>query len=177
MTTVAGSYFRDANRVPITTNGLTVVSTQTLSGSNATVATPVFTLTGSVEVKALWAVVTTALGTNVTAGYYRLNDQTAQSSITLSTGTTLSAAPVGSIWARKGLVNAAISLNTSAQERVADPNAIETPYWTPCLLVGKDGALTQIEFVYTTTDTPTSGVVQHFISYVPLSTGANLVAV
>lgn len=81
------------------------------------------------------------------------------------------------MWGRKGLVNAAISLNTSAQERVADPNALEVPYWTPCILVAKNGALTQVEFIYTTTDTPTSGVVQHFISYVPLSTGAKLTAV
>lgn len=147
---------------------------QTLAGSNATVATPLFRITGIVEVKALYGVVTTVLGANNTAAFYRLNDQTAQPDITLNTGTTISAAAAGSTIVKKGLAAAAVTLLTSAAGRVSEPTTLETDYFSPFVVVAKAGANTDIEFVYSTTDTPTSGVIQHFIEFIPRSAGATV---
>lgn len=178
MPTVNASFSRDANRVPITTDGLTIPSSlQTLTGSNTTVNTPIFTITGTVELRAIYAVVTADLGANHTAAYWRVNDQTAQPAITLATGTTLSAVKAGSVIVKKGLAAAALILLDNAAARVSEPTTLETTYFSPFVVTKKTGALTQIEYVYTTTDTPTSGVIQHFVRFLPLSTDANIVAV
>lgn len=174
MSTVNASFWRDNNRVPITTDGVTIADSQTLTGNNTTVAVPIFRVTGIVEVRGLWGVVTTVLGSNNTAAYWRLNDQSAQSDITVSTGTTLSSAAVGSIIVKKGLAAAALTLLTSAQERVSEPTTLETTYFSPFVAVKKPGANTDIEFVYTTTNTPTSGAIKFYARFLPLSDDGNL---
>lgn len=175
--TIAATFRRDANFVPITTDGLTITDSQTFTGSNTTVVTPIFTITGTVEVRGIWAVVTTVLGTNHTAAAFRLNDGAAQSNITLNTGTDISAAPVSSVIYKKGLAAAAITLLSSSQERVSEPTTLETLYYSPCLLVAKTGtATTNVEYVYATTDTPTSGAMQFFIRWLPVSADGNVTA-
>lgn len=177
MATSTAAFNRDANRVPVTQNGLLVTTSQTLIGNNTTVAVPLFRLTGTVMVNALYGVVTTVLGSNNTAAYWRLNDQTAQSDITLSTGTTLSSSAAGSIIVKKGLAGAALTLLTSAQERVSEPTTLETMFFSPFVAVKKPAANTDIEFVYTTTNTPTSGVIQFFCGFIPLSADGDLTVI
>lgn len=145
--------------------------TQTLSGSSATVSTPLFKVTGSVKVHQLYAVVTTALGVNVTAAYWRLNDQTSQVAISLATGTAVSAAPAGSLLSRGSLVSVALTLKTAAAGAVLDPVAATAPdVFMPFVLIQKTGGVeTDIEFTYSTTDAPTSGVLTHFVEYEALS--------
>lgn len=176
MATTTASYWRDANRVPITTDGLTQIDTQTLIGSGETKAQALYTVVGQIEVRAIYGVVTTVLGSNVTAAYWRLNDSSAQSDITLNTGTTLSSAPVGSIMVKKGLATAAMTLLTSAQERVSEPTTLETTYFSPFVAVAKNGVTTNIEFVYTTNQTPTSGVIDFYMRWLPLSVDANVIS-
>lgn len=178
MPTVNASFSRDANRVPITTDGLTIPSNiQTLTGNNTTVTTAVFTITGTVELRAIYSVVTTDFGANHTAAYWRVNDQTAQPAITLATGTTLSAIKAGSMIVKKGLAAAALVLLDNAAARVSEPTTLETTFFSPFVVMKKTGALTQIEYTYTTTDTPTTGAIQHFVRFLPLSADANVVAV
>lgn len=172
---VSGTFYRDANYVPITADGVVSVKEQTLSGSNATVSTALFRITGVVEVRALYGNVTTALGSNITAAYYRLNDQTAQPDITLATGTTLSAVAAGSSIVKKGLAGAAVTLLNNSAGRVSEPTTLETPYFSPFVVVKKTAANTDIEFTYTTTNTPTTGVIQHFLHWLPKSADANVV--
>ncbi len=176
MSTLSASFSRDANRVPITTDGLTVSTSQTLSGSNTTVNTALFTITGTVEIRALYGVVTTVIGANHTAGLYRLNDQTAQVSITAS-GATLSGLAAGTTITKKGLAAAALTLLDNAAGRVSEPTTLETTYFSPFVVMKKNGALTQIEYSYATTDTPTSGVIQHFLRFLPLSADGNVTPV
>lgn len=173
------SYWRDSNHTPIAEGGLPVVKSITLSGSNTTVSTPLFRLTGTVQVKALYGVVTTALGANNTAAYWRLNDQTAQPAISVATGTTLSAAPAGSIFTRRSLVSVALALSSSAAGAVQDPVAATAPdSFMPFIIVQKAaGVQTDIEFTYTTTDTPTSGAITFVARYLPLSLDGALRAV
>lgn len=171
------SFWRDANGVPITTDGLTTDNTLTFTGSNTTVATPVFRITGSIEVRALWGVVTTALGSNHTAAHWRLNDQTAQPVITLVTGTTLSSIAAGSVIVKKGLVGAALAKLDNAAGVISEPTTLETPYFSPFVFVKKTAATTDIEYVYTTTQTPTTGAIQFFVRWLPITVDGNVIAV
>lgn len=177
MPSIPASYWRDGNFVPITTDGITTSTSTTFSGSNTTVNTALFTLTGAIEVRAIYGVITTVLGANHTAASYRLNDQTAQVYITAVGGVDISALAAGTTIVKKGLVAAAITTLDNAAGRVSEPTTLETSYFSPFVLMKKTGALTQIEYHYATTDTPTSGAMQHFVRWLPLSQDANLVAV
>jgi hypothetical protein len=173
----SGIFRRDANHVPIADDGVTVTKSVTLTASNTTASEVLFTITGSVEVRALYGVVTTAIGANHTAAHWRLNDQTAQPVISLVTGTTLSAIPAGSMITRRSLVSVALVSNSSAAGVVGDPVAATAPsYFMPFVLVKKTGALTQVEYRYTTTETPTTGAIKFYMRWIPLSDDANVVA-
>lgn len=171
---IGASFRRDANRVPITLLGVQSTKSQTLSGNNTTVVTPLFRITGSIQILALYAEVTTTLGANNTAAYYRLNDQTAQVNITLNTGTTLSAIATGSMLVKNGLAGAAITLLNNSAGRVSEPTTLETMYYSPFQVLKKTAANTDIEFVYSTTDAPTSGVLLHTICWLPISSDADV---
>lgn len=168
MATIPATFWRDGNRIPITTDGVVSRDSQVLIGNNTTVAVPLFTITGAIEVRGLWGVVITTLGANQTAAAFRLNDGSAQSDITLSTGTTITTAAVGSMLVKKGLATAALTLLTSAQERVSEPTTLETTYFSPFVVIAKNAITTNIEFVYTTTDTPTSGAITFYLRWLPL---------
>lgn len=152
---------------------------QTLAGSNATVSTPLFRVTGTVQITQLYAIVTTALGSNVTAAYWRTNDQTATLPISAAAGTTLSSFAVGSTLTRKSLVSVALTGDNASAAKVIDPVAATAPdVYMPFQVVQKTaGVQTDIEFTYTTTQTPTSGVLRHFVEWQPISDGATLTAV
>ncbi len=155
---------------PNSSNGTVLLSTsQTLAGNNTTVSTALFGLTGTVEVFRLWGVITTTLGSNHTAAFWRLNDQTAQIALTLATGTTLSSKVAGSVIVKKGLVGAALVLLDNVAGVVSEPTTLETDFFSSFVITKKTAAATNIEYTYTTTNTPTSGVIQHFVEYRPLS--------
>ena len=170
-----GAMLRDDNDQPVQGFGMRLSNSKTLTGNNTTVPVPIFTVTGTVEVLALYGVVTTALGANNTAAYWRLNDGSNQSNITLNTGTSLSAAPVGSSIVKKALAATALSLLSSATEIVSEPAAAEGNYFSPFIAQQINPvAATNIEFVYTTTDAPTSGTIQFFVNYIPISQGSSI---
>lgn len=173
---VNGSLWRDANHNPIQVGGVVTRTSKTLTGSSATVNVPIFGITGTVNVVGLYGVVTTDLGANNTAAFWRLNDQTAQANITLNTGTTLSAAKAGSVIVKKGLATAALTLLSNATGVVSEPTTLETSYFSPFVATKKTAATTNIEFTYTTTDAPTSGVIQFFCIWLPVSADAAVVA-
>lgn len=173
------AFSRDANYVPITYRGFTSSFTQTLSGSNTTVATPLFRVTGHVNVIALYGVVTTALGSNMTAAHWRTNDQTATLPISAAAGTTISSFAAGSLLTRKTVVATALTGDNASAAKVVDPVAATAPdVFMPFVVVQKTGAVqTDIEFVYTTTNTPTSGVIVHYVNWLPLTPDSTLAVV
>lgn len=177
MPIASGSFSRDANYVPITRSGVTVAKDITFSANNTTASVPIFTLTGSVSVYSLWGVVTTALGSAHTAAYWRLNDQSAQTAISLATGTTLSSFAVGSIISRRSVASVALDGDNSATGVFSDIVAATAPdVFMPFMITQKTGSvLTQIEYTYTTTNTPTTGAMTFYASYVPLSPSSGLV--
>lgn len=150
----------------------------TLTGSNATVVTPLFSITGSVKVLELYGIVTTTIGTNHTAAYWRLNDQVAQVNISLNTGTTVTSAGVGSLLARNSVATVALTLDNSTAGKVRDPvAATAADTYMPFIVVQKVGAVeTDIEYVYTTTQTPTTGAITFYVKYLPLTSTSALTA-
>ncbi len=150
-------------------------TSQTLAANNTTAATALFGLTGVVEILRLWFIITTDLGSNITAAYYRLNDQTAQVDVTLNTGTAFSAFKAGSGGYKKGITTVALAAINNSAGRVNDSGtANEFEDFGRCIITKKTAATTNIEFVYTTTNTPTSGVIQHFVEYRPVSSDGSL---
>lgn len=173
----SGSVLRDDNDTPVQGTGLTVSNSKTLAGTG-TVVVPVFHVIGTVQVLALWGNVTTVLGSNNTAAYWRLNDQTAQVNITASSGTTISAAAVGSTIVKVGLAAAALTFINSSAGRVTEPTTLETMVFSPFLATQKTGGVTtDIEFVYTTTDNPTSGVINFYVQYIPIGSGSRITTI
>lgn len=179
MATIQGSVPRDANGVPICGVGCEVYKSLTLAASNTTANVPIFTVTGSVEVLGIWGIVTTALSSNITAAYLQINDQTATPDITLASGVTLSSFTAGSLLARTSVAGIALVGSNSSAGKVTDPVAATAPaFLMPFAVTQKTGGvLTQIEFVYTTTNTPASGVINWGLRWLPLSSDGNVVAV
>ena len=166
----------DANGRTLVQLGMTVANSKILSASGATANVPVFGITGSVLINALYGVVTTALGNN-TAASWRLNDQTAQIAITSVGGTTISAAPTGSVIEKVGLAAAALTLKSSVAGAVLEPTTLETLLFSPFQVTQKTGGVaTNIEFNYTTSDTPTSGAITFYVGYTPLSSDGAITA-
>jgi len=170
MPTIDSSFWRDENRVPFTESFISVKSLTT-NANNATSANPLFRVTGSVEVRALFGIVTTTLGSNQTAAHWRSNDQTATLPISLATGTTVSSLGVGSLLTRKSLVTVALTADNSTAAKVTDPVAATAPsVFMPFVVTQKVGGVnTDIEYVYTTNQTPTTGAIDFYIRWVPLT--------
>lgn len=157
----------------------TVSKGHTFVGNNtAGIQVPLFTVSGVVEVFRIFAVVTTTFGSNHTAAYLQLNDGAATPDITLATGTTMSNAGVGSLIFRRSLVSVALVLANSTAAVVSDPVAATAPgMFMPFIVTGKVAATTTIEYVYSTTNTPTTGAATFYVQYRPLSAGASITAV
>lgn len=150
------------------------IATTTLAVSNSTESLVMFTITGSVQILALWGEVTTVLSSNVTAAHLRTDDQTAQVDVTLSSGVTLSSAPVGSIISRTGLVAGALTLKSNAAGAFQDATTAGNAVYTPFNLTKKTGAVTTLDFRYTSTNTPASGAIRWNALWIPISAGAAL---
>ena len=100
----------------------------TLDASNTTKSHVLWTVTGAVEVLKLGGVVTTVLGTNVTAAHFRIDDQTAQPAITVATGSTLSSLAAGTVIFKSGLAAASYTTIDNAAGRVNRPTRMSAPH-------------------------------------------------
>jgi len=175
--TITSTFPRDGNRVPMTGHGFITEKTLTFTGSAATVATPIFTITGVVEILKLGGVVLTALE-NHTDAHWRINDQTATDQvITKSTTLDLSDISIGATIFKFGLAAAVAKYVTADAAVITEPTTLQTSLFTPFMMVQKTGGIqTDIEYVYTTSDEPTSGAIQFRIGWLPLSDGATIEA-
>ena len=176
---VEGTFPRDQNFVPITQNGVITTKAVTLTASNTTASAVLFKVTGSVQVLALWGVVTTELSSNITATHWRLDDQTAQVAISLATGTTLSSFTVGSSIVRRSLVSVALVGTNANAGAVIDPVAATAPgFFMPFVVTQKTAnVLTTIDFRYTTNNTPATGAIDFYVGWVPLTPGSKIESV
>jgi hypothetical protein len=155
-----------------------VFKDHTFVGSGATVVVNLFTVTGAVMVTRLWGVVTTTFGANHTAAHFRVNDQTATDQvITAAAGTTLNAIKKGALILKDGLAAAAVTYKSADAASLLEPTTLQTNMFSPFMVVQKTGGVkTEIEYVYTTSDTPTSGAMRFYVSYYPLSESSVIAA-
>lgn len=154
-----------------------LTNSKTLSANNTSANVAIFRTTGTVRYLALYGIVTTVLGANHTGGYFRLNDQTAQTDITLSTiGVTLSAFGAGSIIAKTALAATLATIKSVAAGRFYESATAGIPLLSEFYVTAKSGANTDIEYHYATTDAPTSGVIQFFCNWIPISADGNVTA-
>lgn len=158
--------------------GFTVTNSKTLNANNTTATVAPFQVTGAVLVKRLFAVVTTQLGPNHTGDKFFWSDSATVGDISPATSTAMNMAPVGSMLS--------VSALSGSIETLAEPNGVEAVLAATAndevfqqfkLVAKSSGAGTYIEHQYTTTDTPTSGVMFYVCVYEPLSTGATITAV
>lgn len=168
MAGILNSFPRDGNAVPITYGGLITTDAQVLSGNNTTVAVPLFTIAGVVEITGIYGVVTTTLG-NCTAAYFRTNDGSTQNNITLNTGVTMSSAVVGSVLAKTAPATSALTIQSMTSAKIGE-NGTGTSNLQDFRMAANPLATSNIEFVYTTTDTPTVGAITFYIRWAPLAT-------
>lgn len=174
MSSSVAAFNRDGNRVPITQNGLMVTKEVSFT-TDGTVVVPLFTLTGTVLVNALYGIVTTDLGSNHTAASWRINDQGAQVYLTASAGTTLSSDKAGSLIIKDGLVAAAVKEIVNTDGAILEPTTLQTMIFSPIILVKKTAALTQIEYRYITNNT-SLGAIKFYCGFIPLSDDGDLSA-
>jgi len=168
----------DANGYPISGDApFTVQKDLTTDASNATVNPPIFTIIGSVLIQRLWAEIITDLSSNHTAASLRINDQTAQVYLTAVAGTALSALKAGSLLLKTGLVATAIVKVDNVAGAIAEPAATQMHLLTPVAIIKKTGALTQIEYKYTSSNTPATGKIRFYCSYLPLSSDGKVTPV
>jgi hypothetical protein len=167
-----GSIMRDDNDSPVYYPGLTKSDVQILTGNNTTVAVPIFTVTGQIEVTALYGVVTTTLGNN-TAAYFRTNDGTTQNNITLNTGVTMTGSVIGSILAKTSTASAALTIQSASSAKIGE-NGAGLSNFQDFRFEANPLATSNIEFVYTTTDTPTTGAITFYIRWLPLTAGSTI---
>ena len=170
MSVIDGFVRRDANGYPLE-GGIVLSKAATLDASNTTASEKLFKVTGSVLVKRLYGIVEVALSSAITAAHWRTDDQTAQVAISLATGTTLSSFAIGSLIVRKSVVAVALTGDNASAAKVTDPVAATAPdVFMPFVVTQKTGAvLTEIEFRYTTTNTPATGRIGFYIEYIPLT--------
>lgn len=151
---------------------ITSTKSVTCNANNTTASFVCFTVTGTIRVKQIYGVVTTVLSAAHTAAHLRLNDQTITVDITLATGVDLSNAPVGSCTQRVGKATTALTDGKNSTGLVIDANVAGTDVMTEFYVTKKTGATTTIDYRYTTTDAPSSGVIQWFLIWEPISADA-----
>lgn len=150
-----------------------LTNSKTLSASGATANVPLFTVAGVVRVLKLGGIVTTNIGANHTNAYFNLYDQTARVNITLQpAGATLSGLLAGTMISKADLAAVAANVKTAAVGGIVEPAVKETMVFSEFVTVKKSTAATEIDYTYTTTDAPTSGVIQFFIEYQLISADA-----
>jgi len=178
MATTTQAFSRDANRVPITINGLMVTKSYTFI-STGTLVIPLFTITGTVQLLSLYGVVTTALAANHRVGAFRINDQTAQVSITNATGPTMDSAPIGSIIIADVLAATAATYKSSAAGAVFQPATAGINPFSGSIITQKAGTadLTNIEYRFTSSTNPTTGAMKFYCGFVPISDNGDVTAV
>ena len=161
------------NRATFPQHDLTKTSKSiTLAANNTTESIDVFQITGTVLFHGIWGVVTTAIGANHTAGHLRVDDGTAQTDVTESaTGATLSSFAVGSLVLKERLDDVALKVMNANAARYDEPLSTGTLHLQQFTIVQKEDTGTHIEYRYTTTDTPTSGVILWTCQWEPLSIG------
>lgn len=149
-----------------------------LRDENTTAIHPIFRCKGALEFIGLWGVVvTTNITSNHTNAHFRFNDQISPVNVTLSTGGgDLSNFETGSLVFKGGAATVALKTMRADAGRVAEPVSAGLPIFSPFFLVeSPTSGDCDLEYVYTTTDSPSDGYIEFFCIYRRLSANAEIV--
>lgn len=163
-------------RTPGAQNTIWFRNSKAISASNTTASIILWRVTGTVWIAKLGGVVTTNLSNNHTAAHFRVNDQTATPAITLATGTTMSSLLAGSSFAKTALTAVALTKFDNAAGVFSESATAGIPLHAGFQVVKKTAANTDIEYRYTTTNTPATGQIEFFCEWIPISSDGALVA-
>lgn len=148
---------------------IVITTIKSLTGNNERQAIPIFRATGFLRIKRFTGVVTVNLGANVTQAGWQLNDGITQSDITeTAVGSDLSGLVVGSYMAKEGILTLPMTYFNNTISGVGDGS------FPTFQVLSLPGTPTDIEFIYTTTETPTTGSILFLAEYEPLSSNAFL---
>ena len=153
----------------------------TPAGSAGSEAIDLFEVIGAVNILAIWAIVDGVSGPfNMTAASFILEDGGATVDITESvTGLDVSNSKAGTIVGKLAPVDTALVLSSSNDGSVSEPpvsteNGVLGVFY-PCLVVAKEAATTKIQYQYTTSDAPITGVTMKvFCRFAPLTSTSTL---
>jgi hypothetical protein len=161
---------QDINIIPDPFSTRKLSNSKTLTANNTTANVALFSITGVVRVLKLYGIVTTAIGSNHTGAYFNLYDQSARVNITLNTvGVTLSSFTAGAMVMKTALAATLATIQNNNVGAIVEPTAAQGVVQSEFIAVKKTAAVTEIDYTYTTTNTPTTGAIQFFIEYQPLS--------
>jgi len=150
----------------------------TLDGNNETKSHNLFQLTEDVLIHALWGEVTTALGSNLTTCLTRLESSGGESPQNIGGTNTCSSLIVGSglYWGENSFLLSSLTVNTPALRQPSNSSSAMMRY--PFVVLKADRSnTTYVVFRYTTTNTPTSGVIKFRAWFEKTTANGNLVAV
>ena len=149
----------------------------TIDANNTTASAVVFTVTGAVLIHGIWGEVTGATDlTNHTKGHLRTNDQSATIDLTeAATGIVLSGLAIGTLISKTALAAVALALDDNATAKITEPASAGQGLLSPFIVVKKTGAVTTIDYRYTTTDAPADAEITFGALWEPLSADGNLV--
>lgn len=155
----------------------TTITTSTLNANNAPAHVGLFQVTGTIMVKRLLSEVTSAFGTNHTGVQFTVYDQSTRSGITAAAGAhSANSAPVGTTII-PGMNPTVVAMVLTSGGALVSANDNYESIFPEMFVQAKHGATTVIEYTYTTTNTPTTGTIESYMVWVPLTNGATVTAV
>jgi hypothetical protein len=153
-------------------NPFKITTGKTLAANGGSENLTLFTVTGSVDILAIYGVVTTGLSAGLTIAYFNLYDGAAEVEITDNAGSVISSLPVGSIISKLDVATAVVNVVNATNGAVSE-DATYKQFRKEFNVTAKAGATTTIRFTYTAAGVA-SGVIQFFCEYIPRSQGAKL---
>ena len=146
------------------------------NGAGATFTDNLFTITGIIQISHIYGFVVTPISANVTVAYLDLFPTGgAAIEITDNGGTAISSIKVGSLLTKEGIATAAIAVYDSDLGYVSEVATNFNKSFKPFIVAEKDGAVTNIRFVYTTAGAAIGRIHWH-LEWRPLSDEASAVA-
>jgi len=128
-----------------------------------------FTITGIIQINSIYGYVITAISANVTVAYLDLFPTAgAAIEITDNGGTAISSIKVDSLLIKQAIATTAIGVYDSNLCYVAEVSTNFNKSFKPFIVAKKDGAVTNIRFVYTTNGGATGRIHWH-LEWKPLS--------
>lgn len=148
----------------------TIVKTLTANAGDEDLL--LFTVTGSVDILAIYGVVTSVLSAGLTGAYFNLWDGAAEVEITDNAGAVISSLPVGSVISKLDIATVVANVIDATNGMILE-DATYKQLRKEFNITAKAGATTTIRFTYSAAAVA-SGSIQFFIEYIPRSQGAKI---